>query len=122
MYHIQYTTQIWERIAFKIPSKTDCFCLPGLPFGFRAEEGAIVLANINQSHIKVFNRVLNDISSRSENNTMHARTHANRHTRRVLNSRKKKASIDATRRRGQSATVETWTPVRRVRLCKKTGS
>lgn len=88
---------------------TDCFCLPGLPFGFRDEEGAVVLANINQSHSKVFNRVLNGISSRSANNITRAHTHAHIHTKYiiVLNSRKKKASLDTTRKRGQSATVET---------------
>lgn len=50
IYNIQYTTQIWERIAFKIPSKTslptDCFCLPVLPFGLKDDEGAVVLAKI----------------------------------------------------------------------------
>lgn len=40
--------------------------------------GAIVLANINQSHMKVFNRVLNGISSMSGNNT-HTRTHTRTH-------------------------------------------
>lgn len=115
MYHIQYTTQIWEQIAFKIPSKTFVIasaCLDCL-LGFRMNGGAIVLANINQSHIKIFNRLLNGISSRSGDNITHThartRTHTHTHTEYiiVLNSRKKKASLDTTRKRGQSATMET---------------
>lgn len=34
-----------------------------------------MLTNINQSHMKVFNRVLNGISSRSGNNTTHSHSH-----------------------------------------------
>lgn len=70
-----------------------------------------MLANINQSHIKVFNRLLNGISSRPGDNITHthARTRTHTHTEYiiVLNSRKKKASLDTTRKRGQSATMET---------------
>ena len=52
-------------------------------WGGGTKGGAIVLANINQSHINVFNRVLNGISSRSGNNITHshARTHTHIHTR-----------------------------------------
>lgn len=64
-----------------------------------------MLANISQSHMKVFNRVLNGISSRSGNNNTLTRTHAKYTI--ILNSRKKKASLDTTRKRGQSAAVET---------------
>lgn len=126
VYHIQYTTQIWERIAFKIPSTgfiiKDWLLLPAwIAVWVKGwGEGAVVLANINQSHLKMFNRVLNGISSKSGNSKTHAYvrtyTHTYKHTHRVRHrpqqQKRKKADLDTTRtKRGQSATVETWTPV-----------
>lgn len=118
MYHIQYTTQIWEQIAFKIPSETsvttDCFCLPGLPFGFGDEDGAVVLANINQSHSKVFNRVLNGISSRSANNITRAHTHTHAHTHQVYHRpQQQKKRRRALIQQGGEVSQPPWKPERR---------
>lgn len=76
-----------------------------------------MLANMNQSHQKIFNRVSNGVSSRSGNNMTHTHTrsytlkhkHTRTHTHQyivILNSRKKKASLDTTRRRRRS--VSRW--------------
>ena len=138
MYHIQYTTQIWEQIAFKIPSKTFFFvidwlllpavdCLVG-SWGGGTKGGAIVLANINQSHINVFNRVLNGISSRSGNNITHshARTHTHTHTSSTAEKRRR-----ALIQQGREVSQPPWKPERqsegvgggvRQILCTHTGS
>lgn len=63
-----------------------------------------MLANISQSHMKVFNRVLNGISSRSGNDVTRSNVHTRTRTHTLSTpssstAEKKKASLDTTRKK-----------------------
>lgn len=84
----------------------------GLPRGLGGggrKGGAIVLANINQSHINVFNRVLNGISSRSGNNITHALTHTHARTHSSSTAEKRRRALI---QQGREVSQPPWKPER----------
>lgn len=114
---IQYTTQIWEQIAFKIPSRLpvtiasaclDCLLGSGMT-------GGAICASKHKSTPHFFNRVLNGISSRSGNNITH--THAYIHTHARTPSTSSSSTAEKRRRaliqQGREVSQPPWKPERR---------